>query len=414
MEWMVNFSKSFLQTFQHMWMNPFYLAGLLIILLQYRKQIQLERKFFHTKLHSWLSNSWTTILWGWIYGLIVSFVFLFIHLEFKMEWLILLWIISIGLSFIRRSYFCLAYSVGLLGIGQAIISYFSFSSSVTWINDIVTLIVDVDMFSLLVLAGVLHLVEGILLSNMSARRSTPVYTKGKRGYVIGGFQTEAMWIIPLFLVVPLDTRMPFLFSSNSIFSYDFSSELGFIAFPVMISFSYFSLARLPEIKARQSGTFMFLFGSVLLVITSLSLYVDIFVYVGIVTSLFLHEALTKLSLYTEKRKPPFFSNQPDGLTVLDVIPQSTAQKLGIQSGEIIHRVNGIRLLGRQDMYLAMQRNSAFCKMEIINLEGETKFVNTPLYDGEHHELGILFAPDPYSKQYISLRHASLWNYFRKS
>lgn len=42
--------------------NPFYYIGVLFIVLHYRKQIQMERKLFHTRLHSLLNETWRTVL----------------------------------------------------------------------------------------------------------------------------------------------------------------------------------------------------------------------------------------------------------------------------------------------------------------------------------------------------------------
>ncbi|UUZ82654.1 hypothetical protein LJK88_00815 [Paenibacillus sp. P26] len=46
-------------------LHPFYYVGILFIILQYRRQIAFERKLFSTKLHSLLSETWRTVLWGW-------------------------------------------------------------------------------------------------------------------------------------------------------------------------------------------------------------------------------------------------------------------------------------------------------------------------------------------------------------
>jgi hypothetical protein len=411
-DWGIHFVASFLNAFQQLWINPFYYAGLLFVIVHYMAQIRMERKLFHTKLHSLVMESWITILWGWLSGLIVSFLFLFIHIEFQTEWVLLIWAFSLGFMLIRRSFSCIAYSVGAIGVLQLIILGYEYTSPVTWINDIVIVIADVNLYSLLVVVGVLHVVEGILLTRKGSRISGPVYTEGKRGHRIGGYQTEAFWVVPLFIVVPLHASQSMDSIWTSLFSLDFHTQFGFIAFPAMIGFSHFALSKTPQQKVKQDGTAIFLFGCMILLMAIISISIPWVGYLGAFLSIFLHEFLMKVSLYIEKRNSPLFAHSAKGLRVLSVIPHSPAEKLGIQMGEIIHRINGVKIQNRDDLYLAMQHNSAFCKLEIINLDHEIKFVNTPLYEDEHYELGLILSPDPHAKDVVPLRFTRLWDYFR--
>ncbi len=413
MDWAINFISSFLQAFQQLWINPFYYVGLLFVIVHYMAQIRRERKLFHTKLHSLVAESWMTILWGWLSGLIVSFLFLFIHIEFRAEWVLLIWIFSLGFMLIRRSYSCIAYSVGLIGVLQLIINHYEYTSSMAWVDHLVIMIREVNLQSLLVVVGVLHLVEGILLARNGGRISRPVYTEGKRGHKIGGYQTEAMWIVPLFIVVPLNTSQTFDSIWTSIFTLDFQTQLGFIVFPAMIGFSSFALTKSPQRKAKQDGRMLFLFGCMMLLIAMVSASHQWVGYLGACLSIVLHELMMKISLYVENRRSPLFAHSAKGLRVLSVIPSSPAEKLGIQMGEIVHRVNGVKIQNNEDLYLAMQHNSAFCKLEIINLDHEIKFVNTPLYEDEHYELGLILAPAPHEKDFVPLRYTRLWDYFRR-
>ena len=43
----------------------------------------------------------------------------------------------------------------------------------------------------------------------------------------------------------------------------------------------------------------------------------------------------------------------------------------------------------QQFYEAFQLYRAYCKLEVIDENGENRLVNRALYEGEHHELGII-------------------------
>src|SRR5699024_6574772 len=85
----------------------------------------------------------------------------------------------------------------------------------------------------------------------------------------------------------------------------------------------------------------------------------------------------------------------DGLTVLTTIPDSPAERLGILIGETISNVNGRAINETNQFYEALQNSGAFFKLEVLDTNGEVRFINSALYDTDHHELGIVFIGEPY-------------------
>ncbi|WP_156321398.1 hypothetical protein [Halolactibacillus sp. JCM 19043] len=64
--------------------------------------------------------------------------------------------------------------------------------------------------------------------------------------------------------------------------------------------------------------------------------------------------------------------------------------MGIEIGEVITKVNGHRVSNGDEFYEALQSNLAFCKIEIYNLDGEIRFTQRAYYEGDHHQLGLVF------------------------
>src|SRR5699024_9430867 len=85
----------------------------------------------------------------------------------------------------------------------------------------------------------------------------------------------------------------------------------------------------------------------------------------------------------------------DGLKVLTTIPDSAAERLGILIGETIVKVNGRAINETNQFYEALQNSGAFFKLEVLDTNGEVRFINSALYDTDHHELGIVFVGEPY-------------------
>ncbi len=49
-------------------------------------------------------------------------------------------------------------------------------------------------------------------------------------------------------------------------------------------------------------------------------------------------------------------------------------------------------------YQALQKSGAFFKLDIIDDAGEVRFVQSAFYEGDHHELGLIFTEKPYRKE----------------
>jgi S1-C subfamily serine protease len=95
----------------------------------------------------------------------------------------------------------------------------------------------------------------------------------------------------------------------------------------------------------------------------------------------------------DQKLPFYFSKSKLGVQILGVIPQSPADKMGLQKGEVISKINGVVVREEEELYRALQINRAHCKLEVIDNNEQIRFVQRALFDGEHYELGLLFVDD---------------------
>lgn len=79
--------------------------------------------------------------------------------------------------------------------------------------------------------------------------------------------------------------------------------------------------------------------------------------------------------------------------ILGILLNSPASKMDLKVGEIISKVNGQSVRDEKGFYEALQRNRAHCKLDVLDVNGEVRFVQRALYEGDHYELGILFVQD---------------------
>jgi hypothetical protein len=411
MAFILELLNQLLQAAGQILLQPFYYLGIVIIVLQYRRQIVLERKLFHAKLHSIVNETWRMLLWGWICGIAASLLMIFVGASIPMESVYLLWAISLILLLFRVRYLNVAYAAGILGMLHCIVGYFPELLDLTSFHWFFGPINELYVPSLLFIVAILHLLEAYLLRIQGKRLASPTLVEGKRGKIVGGYQLQSYWPIPLFLLMPvaggtLDLPWTPLFASG-VDSAASSGSWGFLALPLILGFTDFTQARLPADKIRRSSSLLLLYACIILLSSVLSYYWSFFILVASILTILLHEGLIKYSAWEETTQSPLFVHGERGLLILAVLPGSSAAELGLQAGEIIHKVNLVLVRTKQELHQAMRINPAFCRMEVINLAGHSKFVSRAIYAGDHHELGILLAPDAETIDYIAEKHKHL-------
>ncbi len=390
--------------------SPYLYLSLLLIAVVYRRQIQLQRKLFFVRFHSFLREWFVTIFAGLCVGLLASLALFAAGASVQLNLAPVLWVVAIVLMFMRLRFVCFAYVIGLIGFVQPVLERIEQWPDQGWVDWLVTPILQADLYSLLLLVGVLHLAEAFLIRLQGVRMATPLFMMSKRGKVIGGYHLQRFWPIPLILMVPLaDGASVWSMWSDP---QQLVQVLMLLPFPILIGFSDITITQLPRDKARSISNGLMLYS---LLVIGLAVSVKLFpvlTMVAAVLTILAHEALRWYGRSKENKLLPLYTNSSLGLKILAVLPGSPADKLGILAGETIYKVNGLQVHSRMQMYEAMVRNSAYCKLEIFNHDGQLKFLNRAMFAGEHHQLGVVLAPDDDVKHYAEFREYSVFTYLR--
>lgn len=394
-----------------MLIQPFFYIAILLIVLQYRRQILLERKLFSVKMHSLWHQVFRTFLGGLIAGVVVSIVMLFTGMTMTANGILLIWTVSLILILFRVRYLCLAYSIGALGIIQFIVHWTTASGMSGFWPTVLQTIRELNIPALLALVALLHLAEALLMRFQGSRFASPLFLAGKRGKLVGGHQMQSYWPIPLLLLIPAQTGS--MLPWTPFFGGDVWNQGWLLmAFPVVVGFSEMTQSYLPKEKVRRSSNWLFMYSVILLVFAFGAGAWSPLTVVAALVGIGLHEWIYVNSRREEMERSPFYVHDQRGLQVLSVIPNTPAAELGIQSGEIIHKVNGVQVLTKEELHQALRINSAFCKLEVLNHAGESKFLQRAIFAGEHHQLGVILAPDEDAAHYVGLAPTSFFQLIR--
>ena len=397
-------------------LSPFYYIGVLLIMLQYFRQTRLERKLFHVRLHAWPNQLARTMLAGLVVGVLLSCAGLFLGVTVDGEAVLWLWGTAIVLLIVRVRYLCFAYSAGMLGLLQWGLAWTALDARGDWIGSAVRSVGGLDIPGLLVLVALMHIAEGLLVRWQGARFASPLFLEGKRGKLVGGYMLQGYWPVPMLLLVPAaagsgGVTLPWslLLDGGAAWSHG----VTMIGFPMMIGFTELTRTMLPGAKARSSSKALLAYGIILGAAAATASFWSPFMLAAALCALLLHEALVAVSYYKEDANMPLYVNDDRGLRILAVIPGTPAEAMGLQAGEIIQKVNGVPVRSKEDLHAALHINSAFCKLEAVNLEGHVKFAQRARFAGEHHQLGVVLAPDDQAGFYAAASPASLFDLLRK-
>ncbi|MFT9487088.1 MAG: PDZ domain-containing protein [Tepidibacillus sp.] len=396
-----------------LFLQPMLYIGLILIILQYRRQMILERTLFSSRIHSVPLEVLGSLGYGLIGGVVGSGLMMSLGVVFHPYEMGIVWLITAILIFFHIRFLCLSYAAGILGLLAGIMRLFP-TPEIVWLKPFWEMVTQLHIPSLIAIVAILHLIEAFLIRLQAEKTSTPLFIETKRGKLIGGQHIQAFWLLPLFLVVSTgDSSQGIELSSTWWPLIGGASSLTILPVPAIIGYSDVTTVYTSVEKSKVASKHLMIYSVFLF---GLAFAAEYWLPLQIIAALFAalaHEGLRLIGKRAEAKRSVLFVHPNDGLRVLEVIPGSPAARMGIKSGETIKKVNGIPVTDKRGLYEALQSQSAFAKLEIINLSGHIKLVQHSLYEGDHHQLGIILAPDDEAPYYIEMEDHNLLKLFRQ-
>ncbi|MFV9510566.1 PDZ domain-containing protein [Tepidibacillus sp. LV47] len=390
-----------------LFLQPLFYIGIFLLVLQYRRQIQLERKLFSARIHSLSQEVILSLSYGFIGGMIASLLMVGLGVVFQPTGMWLLWLITGILALFHIRFLCLSYSVGILGLMVSLIQIFPVPQASVF-DPILNVLKDIHVPSLIAIVAILHLVEGILIRLQAGKQATPLFVETKRGKLVGGYHIQSFWLAPLFLLVATgDATMNSLQFGSWWPIFGAATTFSLFPVPVLIGYSELTIVYSSYEKSKIAAKHLIIYSMLLLAMAFLAEQWMPFQFIAAIFAGLAHEGIHLWGKRKERVLPPIYVHPKDGLKILAVLPNSPADRMGIKAGEVIKKVNGMQVATRTELYDALQLQPAFTKLEIINEAGHIKLVQHSLYAGDHHQLGILLAPDDQAPYYIEVKDTNL-------
>lgn len=375
--------------------HPLLYIGILILFFLGVHRVKRERENFHYRVYDVIDELTSTFKPSLAAGAILTVLLVVLGLVFPYEWILTLGLVYLILCATTKLRFASpAYAVGLTMIVTFVLMHVT--TGMSFIDQVFGTFDSILLRNALILLALLLLIEGVLVRKRAGKRTSPLIGKSKRGKFYGAHESKKLWILPVGFFIPngaIDSLgwWPLL---------NLGGEVGysFLVIPIFIGFQQLVSSAIPLAQIEKIGQRLIGFAVLVSLFAVISFfYPSLALYFAIATIIF-RELFWQMQTYRDKNGPNYFSIQPHGLVILGVIPHTQAEKMQLQIGEVIMKVNGIPVNNEQSLYHALQKNSAFCKLEVMDYNGEIRFAQTALYDGEHYQIGVLFTKEEYTLQ----------------
>jgi hypothetical protein len=385
LEWLLEMAWGFAKLFIH---PVFYITFLLAAFLGVSR-VKRERNHFHVRAENAYYELRQLLPLGMVLGLGISIIMIVAGVVIPLAAILFIAAITILLS-IRVRLLSSVYTVGL-----AFFAVF-FAAGKEWsvplFPEIFSSLEDKLYPSITVLLALLVIAEGILILKNGKKGTSPKLMISKRGQRVGVHELKRVWMVPLLLLIPGDALQQLPFEWWPVFNVN-GEGYGLLVVPFALGHYQHIQGALPTKAVTHIGKQIIAHGFILTAIAIASYWLPILSLAVVAIAILGREVISFSQKIKEENGPFYFSKRNQGVMILGVLPNSPAQKMKLSVGEIVSKVNGVLVHNEKEVYEALQRNRAHCKLEVLDVNGQIRFVQRALYEGDHHELGILFVQD---------------------
>lgn len=379
--------------------NPLFWVVVVFIAWQYQRLLQTRRQLFGVKPPQVWKPTLVATAQGIVGGLVGSLIMVVAGISLSHIGAVYLWALALLLMLISPHLLCFSYSGG-------IIATFSLLFGVP----------KIDVPQLMGLVAVLHMVESLLIRFSGHLGATPVYAEAGDGQVVGAFNLQRLWPIPIVGLVltggvnlPPDSMVAMPNWWPLIRPTLENPEHGvYLLLPVIAALGYgdLALAHTPNQKRHSSAISLAMFSFILLGLSVLASY---FHRLSILPALFAplgHEFIIRRGQAVEMQGKPIYVPPNRGVRVLDALEGFPAFSAGVRSGDIIVAVNGTKVDSRKDLEEILTEATTKVHLEVLPSELEmppqrrTRLLTVEKMLGQ--PLGLILVPEGLDQPHVRL------------
>jgi len=403
-------------------LNPFFWLVVLIVLMQYRRMVYMERKLFGQPVNNIWKQTFYSVAFGLLGGFFGSTFLLLLGISLDSIGIVYLWPLAVLLLLFNPRYLCFAYAGGIIAVVSlalhAVLPFWPQLGRFALFKGLTA----IHLPSLLALIGILHLTESFLIFISGHRGASPIYLKVPSGEVIGGYSLQRFWPLPLMglwgLVVAETSEVfvggvlmpewwPLL---GTVMTPGGEEKIIYLMVPLVAGLGYSDLAlsSFPQHKRVKTACNLAFYSAVLSLLAIASVFLPFMIIPAAFLAPLGHEFLIRKGNREEFSRPPlFYSDGNNGLKVMAVVPHSPAEKAGLQGGDWLVEINNHRVDSEIDFWNTL-RLSYYRALLKVRRRGKEFNLTVQVYPHPISRFGLIFAPNKWASYYVEIKRGSLW------
>ncbi|WP_058486736.1 PDZ domain-containing protein [Defluviitalea phaphyphila] len=362
--------------------HPWFLLVIYFIYVLYKRNNNIEIQNILFTKHSVSVRMIQATLSGILIGILASIILVLVGFPIYLsEYMMFLLPISILLAIINFRYLCFSYSGGILGLLALVFPN-----------------INLDISGIIALVGIMHLMESGLIFIEGAYDSIPIVIK-KEGKIAAAYMMQKYWPLPFaLLVMEITTKIPreviempnwWPIMKNII--YNPNEMLIYYIYPITAILGYGDIAvsTSPEKKSKKTAISLMIYSIVLLSIAVFSPNRIWLQGIGVILMPLLHEILIVSGQRKERLATPIYYYPEKGVRILDLKPEGIGEKIGLKRGDVILKINGIEIEDYMHMKEILNNYYNFIWLDIVEAEGNPKYLEYRNYQEGIKNLGIV-------------------------
>lgn len=363
--------------------SPFYLLLIIFIGWQY-KRMQAGQLTASLTRHSrqYLHSTLVATLAGILGGFLGSVLLILFGIDLAGLGLIYLFVAAIILMMIHPRFLCFAYAGGLMSM-----------------LSIATGFPHIQVAHVMGLVAILHMVEALLIFFTGYLDPIPVYSRSSGRKMVGGFNLQKFWPIPLVAMMsagmvsaPIGVENWWPILNNNLEIYD---GIAYSLVPVMAILGYgeVTTTSLPVHRSRSSALYLAIYSVTLLGLAVLGSHYPSLLFLAALFGPLGHEMVIAIGWRSERCRAPIYNPPAQGVMVLDVVHKSPAQQVGLRSRDIITELNGNEVNRPTDLIMGIDHSREWITVTIIR-NGQRQVLS--MRKSNYDYLGVIPVPEPTS------------------
>lgn len=379
-------------------LQPVFIVGLFYANYNRNQRVKYSRKNFRVNFNRTNFELKDYLIKGLLPGMIISVFSIVLGIPLTIKWYLIYQMIAILFLLFGGSRFIHPlFTFSATSIVMYILNRLHLELNIDWVqrltndnlfiinfepNALSSLLINSLLFTSLIL-----LITAFAMNNYNTNKVFPILGSSKRGKKVAQYPNKFLWLLPMVIVVPGKVIEPFAAWWPML---NIGGErFALLILPVLIGLHYtVSTQLLSEATERIQKE---IFG--LSVIGFLGFGLSYFYSPASVWVTGLIFILGLVVLYRHRKRENLWSFQygpaDTGLRIIAVRPDSPAERLNLSIGDIIMNMNDEEMNTREEFDEMLAYNRSYIKMRIQRKDGEIVIAETPLYDDDYNNLGLL-------------------------